>query len=333
MKPPTHSQRGDNNQILCVTECAPPRAQQSPQSKLAGNGEQPSLWRALLWPGTATLRMVKPRPHCGEDVNRPGLGAFTFVELLVVVAVLALGAILLVPAMARTQLDSRSARCLNNHGQLARAWLMYASDNNDKLATSYASVSSSQPSWAPGLLDWDLTPDNTNTVLLTDPRYSILATYFGKDARLFKCPADQYVSGIQRTRGWKERIRSISQNVYAGNGSSGFDPGYALVRKLTGLVNPKPAETWISIDEHGDSINDGIFFAPYSTGWIDLPAHYHDGGAGVAFADGHTEMHRWQGSVLKFPAPLSMFISVPPVTNDPDILWLRFRTPRQPGVN
>lgn len=263
-----------------------------------------------------------------------GSAAFTLIELLVILAVLVIWAMLLVPALARTQPDSRAARCLNNHRQLCRAWLMYANDNNDKLATSLTGVSTSQPTWAPGWLDWTISSDNTNTVLLTDPRYSILATYCSKDVRLFKCPADQYVSATQRARGWKERVRSISQNVYAGTGSSGFgDPAYALITKLTGLVNPKPAETWVSIDEHPDSINDGGFFAPNSTQWLDLPANYHDGGAGVALADGHSEIHRWQNSVLKFPITFVGSAGFPPTPNDRDILWLRYRTPRLPGAN
>lgn len=257
---------------------------------------------------------------------------FTLVELLVAVIVLALMGMCLLPALARTQLDSRSARCLNNHGQLARAWLMYASDNNDKLATSLTG-SASGATWARGWLDWLNSPDNTNTFILTDPRSSILATYFGKDASLFKCPADQYISLIQRNRGWKERVRSVSQNLYAANGSMQVgDPAYIQVTKLTGLLNPKPSETWVSIDEHPDSINDGGFFAP-GAGWIDLPANYHDGGAGIAFADGHTEIHRWQGGLLNVPIKYINTPSSPSAPNDPDILWLRFRTPRQPGVN
>ncbi len=248
-------------------------------------------------------------------------------ELLVVLVVLALGAMLLVPALARTQPDSRAARCLNNHGQLARAWLMYAGDNNERLATSwYGTASQPQPRWASGWLDWTASPDNTNTILLTDPRYSVLARYCGKDARLFKCPADQYLSSAQRARGWKERVRSISQNPYAAtsNVETGpYDPTYAHVTKLTELLNPKPAETWVSMDEHPDSINDGVLFAPNGTQWIDRPANYHDGGAGVAFADGHVEMHRWQGSL----------IGVPMTPDDPDLLWLRYRTPRKPGAN
>lgn len=265
-----------------------------------------------------------------------GSAAFTLVELLIVLAVVALGAMLLVPALAHTQPDSRAARCLNNHRQLCRAWLMYADDNNDKLATSwYGATPQPYPIWASGWLDWSVSADNTNTILLTDPRYSSLAQYCGKDARLFKCPADQYVSSTQRARGWKERVRSIAQNPYAANGNvetGPSNPSYAHLTKLTELLNPKPAETWISIDEHPDSINDGVLLPPNSTQWIDLPANYHDGGAGVAFADGRAEIHRWQASLLNVPIRFA-FVSPPVTANDPDLLWVRYRTPRQPGAN
>lgn len=255
-------------------------------------------------------------------------------ELLVILAVLALGAMLLVPALARTQPDSRATRCLNNHHQLARAWLVYAGDNHERLPASGEGGANVQyPVWARGWLDWSIGTDNTNTVYLVDPRYSALALYCNKDARLFKCPADQYLSATQRARGWKERVRSVSQNYYAAGSSSGFgDLDYVQVTKLTGLVNPKPAETWISIDEHPDSLNDGVLFAPKTTQWVDLPANYHDGGDSVAFADGHVEMHRWQASLLNVPVKYAY--SAPVVTaNDPDLLWLRYRTPRRSGVN
>jgi len=279
-----------------------------------------------------------PTTRMFHQEDRQAAAAFTLVELLVVLAVLALGMMLLVPALAHTQPDSRAARCLNNHRQLCRAWIMYADDNNDKLATSLqgsAAMSPTQPMWAPGWLDWTTSPANTNSVYLTDPRYSILATYCGKDARLFRCPSDHYVSSVQIARGWKERVRSVSQNLYAANSNVAngpSDPSYAPVTKLTGLLNPKPAETWVSLDEHPDSINDGVLLPPNLTQWVDLPASYHDGGAGVAFADGHSEVHRWQASLLN--ASIRFAFSAPTVLpNDLDLRWVRYHTPRPLGVN
>ena len=102
--------------------------------------------------------------------------AFTLVELIVIVAVLALVALCLVPTLARTKPDTRAFQCLNNCRQLSRAWRMYADDNNEKLAVNPTGTTiPSYPVWAAGWLDWGASPDNTNSILLSDPRYSALA--------------------------------------------------------------------------------------------------------------------------------------------------------------
>jgi len=99
------------------------------------------------------------------------------------------------------------------------------------------------------------------------------------------------------------------------------------------LVNPKPAETWLSLDEHPDSINDGGFLPPTATTLVDVPANYHDGGAGVAYADGRAEIHRWQAKILTLPITFNYNNMTPILANDPDLLWLRHGTPRKPGMN
>ncbi|SPE59052.1 conserved exported hypothetical protein [Verrucomicrobia bacterium] len=59
--------------------------------------------------------------------------AFTLVELLVVVAILALLAALLLPGLARGKETARSTSCLNNLRQWGLAHRMYADDNKDFL--------------------------------------------------------------------------------------------------------------------------------------------------------------------------------------------------------
>ncbi len=57
----------------------------------------------------------------------------------------------------------------------------------------------------------------------------------------------------------------------------------------------------VLLDEREDSINDG-FFVVDMAGYpgtmrilriVDYPASYHNGAAGIAFADGHSEIHKW----------------------------------------
>ena len=74
-----------------------------------------------------------------------------------------------------------------------------------------------------------------------------------------------------------------------------------------------PTATWVFVDEHPDSINDGAFGVkmlnydlpnfqmPASEEVIDLPASYHNGACGFSFADGHSEIKKWAGSGMKFP--------------------------------
>lgn len=59
--------------------------------------------------------------------------AFTLVELLVVLAIIAVLAALLLPAIARTRESGRAANCLSNLHQLGIALQLYVQDNENKL--------------------------------------------------------------------------------------------------------------------------------------------------------------------------------------------------------
>jgi prepilin-type N-terminal cleavage/methylation domain-containing protein/prepilin-type processing-associated H-X9-DG protein len=61
---------------------------------------------------------------------RPRRAAFTLVELLVVIAVVAILAALLLPALASARDKSRQAACVSNLRQIGIALLNYASDND-----------------------------------------------------------------------------------------------------------------------------------------------------------------------------------------------------------
>ena len=71
---------------------------------------------------------------------------------------------------------------------------------------------------------------------------------------------------------------------------------------MSDLTIPGPANTWVYDDEHPDSINDAGAFPPNTASNIpDVPAAYHNGAAGFAFADGHSEIHKWKGPAMKGP--------------------------------
>jgi prepilin-type processing-associated H-X9-DG protein len=262
------------------------------------------------------------------------------VELLVVLGVVGFFMLLLIPALARTQTNSSAGQCLNNHRQLMRACLMYAADSDDKFPgmTHGVGVVVNDPirPWVQGWLDWTTSQANTNVFYLIDEQYASLAKYVGQSATVFKCPADRYLSTLQRVVGWPQRVRSVSGNVYCGSTAAQlmtgpFDPTYVVASKLSQFVNPGPAVNWVYLDEHPDSINDVAFWAPKSLQWIDLPASHHDNAGTVTFADGHAELHQWQSSVRNRPV-VNIFPGLTVSSTDQDYWWLRTRTQRVPGA-
>jgi prepilin-type processing-associated H-X9-DG protein len=87
----------------------------------------------------------------------------------------------------------------------------------------------------------------------------------------------------------------------------------------------------VYLDEQADSINDAAYFSPTGNRWPDLPASYHNGAGSLAFADGHSEIHKWQSSVLTRKVTTQGYTMVTVGANDKDYWWLRERTQRVPG--
>ena len=101
-------------------------------------------------------------------------------------------------------------------------------------------------------------------------------------------------------------------NSAFGHFSDGGDPTYGRPPQQTYFDYlvflkqtdcPKPAKTWLIVDEHPDSINDG-YFVNNPTGvpnWQDVVASYHNGACGFSFADGHSEIKKWRSSTSMYP--------------------------------
>ena len=96
-----------------------------------------------------------------------------------------------------------------------------------------------------------------------------------------------------------------------------------------------PARTFLFIDEHPYSINDGSFEVqctgasqPRTARIIDVPASYHDNGAcGMSFADGRADAHKWLGATIK-PPMIGLQLPLPMPAGDSwaDISWLAQNT-------
>jgi len=277
--------------------------------------------------------------------------AFTLVELLMVIAIIAILAGLLLPAMSKAKTKGQGIQCLNNHRQLMLGWRMYNDDNREQIL--YASPSTHREEtdkdpyvWVLGLMDFD--PDNpSNWDVNHDIAQSPLWQYSGRSAAIWKCPADK--STVKPARGPYHdqvvpRVRSMSMNLWVG-GFGGYDgtlsdgdnvtPGggsWRIYLKASEMIDPGPSRTFVLLDMREDSIDIGNFATdmrgwpnqPAQSGFYDLPGSYHNRAGGFSFADGHSETRRWLDH--RTTPPLVRGGLIPDVVaspNNQDIIWLQ----------
>jgi prepilin-type processing-associated H-X9-DG protein len=245
-------------------------------------------------------------PSCRSTFVKACEVGFTFVELLIVLATVAILAVLLLPAIAGTKPNSQSFQCLENQRQLTIGWQMYAEDNNSKLApnggayggTGFTPTTPTDPKLQPGAAWYQWCPGDMSS-------FSPYATNFIQAGAIYPyvnsmgvyhCAADHNVYRFGPLV--FPHPRSYSMNCYLSPIAGGeWHPleGTVNFYKDTSFNRPGPSMTFVLIDENEYSINDGYFVSDPAQGnfWQDVPATRHGSACVLSYADGHAEMKRW----------------------------------------
>jgi len=208
--------------------------------------------------------------------------AFTLVELLVVIGIIALLISILLPALNKAREDAKRIKAVNNVRQLTMAWMMYANDNKGHFCSS--DTQTIPPGTGPanlgtpavgkgnGFWSW-VGGGNTQQDIMS----GVLWPYV-KDFQTYKDPNDRI-----------DYMHTFSINGLLA-GESGQNNGYPSGPIFTTGQLKRAYATFVFIEEmdpRGYLINSFMVPAYPSNAWGDMPANMHGDANIISFADGH----------------------------------------------
>jgi prepilin-type N-terminal cleavage/methylation domain-containing protein/prepilin-type processing-associated H-X9-DG protein len=272
--------------------------------------------------------------------GRENSNGFTFTELLVVLAVVAILTLTLLPALARTKLTGKNLQCLSNLQTWARALQIYASENNEQMPRDgmgqnglytgniFNGVQTGHPTdnWAwfnqlPQLFTERRLMDYYN-----DPgaNPSLKLPFPGGKGMIWHCPnASMTPTEVAMIfGGGVNGFFSYAVNIDLKRDSSGSVVAYPVMPKLTTI--PKPTATVFMFDGAFNPVSDVVNNSPQFNS-VNPAIRYrsfttrHNLGGNIAFLDGHATY--FKSSYVFGPSPS------PGEPTSPDIYWWPHRNP------
>jgi prepilin-type N-terminal cleavage/methylation domain-containing protein/prepilin-type processing-associated H-X9-DG protein len=214
--------------------------------------------------------------------------AFTLIEVLVVVAIIALLVAILLPSLSRAREVAKRTVCLSNHHMIGLAWMFYHTDNKGAFVYAGATVApnpsdpndwykTNPPGWVryiPGHLydPWNATEAQQLQALRDGALYK-----FARTTDIYKCPSTP-----------KNQTRS-----YGGHpGLRGTNPSSPEFASRIDQIK-RPVGRILYLDTELEDWDAYWMIWWEKNCWWNQIVLRHGPGATVGFADGHSEWWRW----------------------------------------
>ena len=213
-----------------------------------------------------------------------GKGAFTLIEVLVVVAIIGILAGILMPVIASSKRKARQAQCMSNLRQISLGFQLYHGDFNDKFPGP-----GSKRTYGPQPEDWIWWQYGRGVT------NSAIARYVSSfNPRIFTCPMDRDALTMQTQGALPDDPYRFSYALTSYDLRDGANPGMATIitqdRKeyafrMSNIL--QPSAKLMLVEEDRETIDDPRWVPEYSI--TNRVTERHSKRGNVVFADGHSE--------------------------------------------